>query len=359
MERTDPVLDDGSPGATVEGIAHDAVTAWFEDNVTGVVAPLSFELIAGGRSNLTYRVTDAAGHAYALRRPPLSHVLPTAHDMAREHTVISALGPTPVPVPATLGLCLDEAVNERPFYVMEFVDGHIVRDAKSAERDLDEAGRRRAGHSIAETLAALHAVDVDAVGLGAFAKRDGYIERQLRRWSEQFDKSQVPGSDTAGIVGQVHDRLASEIPPQVGSTIVHGDYRLDNTVLGDDGTVRAVLDWEICTLGDPLADMGLLMVYWTEPGDEVSAILGVTPTAVAGFPSRAEMRAAYEAASGRDLARLGYYVAFGYWKLACILQGVYARYVGGAAAGDRSSVDGFADSVRRLAEAAQAALDAG
>ncbi|HUO49081.1 MAG TPA: phosphotransferase family protein [Acidimicrobiales bacterium] len=361
MESTEPVLEaaPGGPGADVEGIAAGPVTAWFEDHVAGVVAPLTFELIAGGRSNLTYRVTDTAGRAFALRRPPTSHVLATAHDMVREYTVISALGPTPVPVPVTLGLCTDETVNGSDFYVMEFVEGHIVRDALGAERDLDEEGRRRAGLSIAQTLAALHAVNVDAVGLGQFAKREGYIERQLRRWYGQFDKSQVPGSDTAGIVGEVHERLAAAIPPQLGSTIVHGDYRLDNTVLGDDGTVRAVLDWEICTLGDPLADMGLLMVYWTEPGDEVSAILGVTPTTVPGFPSRAEMRAAYEAASGRDLSRLSYYVAFGYWKLACILQGVYARYVGGAAAGDRSSVDGFAGSVVRLAEAARASLDAG
>ena len=359
MKSSEPVVDDGPGGGglDVEGIDAEAVTAWFEDHVAGVEAPLRFDLIAGGRSNLTYRVTDAAGRAYALRRPPLSHVLPTAHDMAREHRVISALGPTAVPVPATYGLCQDDEVNGRPFYVMEFVEGHILRDAAGASRDLDEAGRGQAGRSIAETLAALHAVDVDAVGLGSFAKREGYIERQLRRWYEQFSKSLVPGSDTAGIVGAVHDRLAAGIPPQATSTIVHGDYRLDNTVLGDDGSVRAVLDWEICTLGDPLADMGLLMVYWTEPGDE-AAILGVAPTTVAGFPSRAEMRAAYEAASGYDLSRLGYYVAFGYWKLACIVQGVYARYVGGAAAGDRSSVDGWADSVRRLAEAAQASLDA-
>jgi aminoglycoside phosphotransferase (APT) family kinase protein len=158
-------------------------------------------------------------------------------------------------------------------------------------------------------------------------------------------------------VGAVHDGLASRIPEQVGTSIVHGDYRLDNTVLGPDGDVRAVLDWEICTLGDPLADVGLLMVYWTDPGDE-AALLGVTPTTVPGFPSRAEMRARYAAASGRDLRHLDFYVAFGYWKLACIIQGVYARYVGGAAAGDRSSVDDFGHSVVRLAEMAQAALDA-
>jgi len=349
---TTDLVDDG-----VEGIDEGPVGRWIAAHVPGSVPPMSFELIAGGRSNLTYRVTDAAGHAYALRRPPLSHVLPTAHDMAREYRVISALGPTAVPVPRTHALCEDEAVNGRPFYVMEFVDGHIVRDAGGAERDLDTAGRRRAGESLVDTLAALHAVDVDAVGLGDFAKREGYIERQLRRWDEQFRNSAVEGLDTATVVRAVHDRLAAAVPPQHGVSIVHGDYRLDNTVLGPDGTVRAVLDWEICTLGDPLADLGLLMVYWTDPGDE-AALVGVTATTVPGFPDRGTMRARYAAASGRDISSLGFYVAFGYWKLACILQGVYARYVGGAAAGDRSSVDDFGRSVVRLAELARLTLDA-
>ncbi len=160
---------------TVEGIDADRVESWFSESIPGVEPPLTFELIAGGRSNLTYRVTDAGGRRYALRRPPLSHVLPTAHDMAREYKVITALGPTAVPVPVTFGLCLDEEVNGRPFYVMEFVDGHIVRDAETAERELDLDARRRAGESMADTLATLHAVDVDAVGLGDFGKREGYI----------------------------------------------------------------------------------------------------------------------------------------------------------------------------------------
>jgi aminoglycoside phosphotransferase (APT) family kinase protein len=340
----------------VEGIDAEQVTTWFSSHVAGSAPPLSFELIAGGRSNLTYRVTDADGHRYALRRPPLSHVLPTAHDMAREYRVMTALGPTAVPVPVTFGLCEDPEVNGPPFYVMEFVDGHIVRDARSAARDLDDAGRRRAGESIADTLAALHAVDVDAVGLGDFAKRDGYIERQLRRWYEQFSNSQVEGLDTAPVIDTVHDRLAAQVPRQVGTSIVHGDYRLDNTVLGPDGAVRAVLDWEICTLGDPLADVGLLMVYWTDPGDE-AALLGITPTTVPGFPSRAELRARYAAASGRDLRGLEFYVAFGYWKLACILQGVYARYVAGAGAGDQGSIDGFPAQIRRLFELAADSLE--
>ncbi len=339
----------------MEGIDQDRVGAWFTEQVDPLTPPLHYDLIAGGRSNLTYRVTDSGGRTWALRRPPLSHVLPTAHDMTREHRVITALGPTDVPVPATVALCTDPAVNGAPFYVMEFVEGHILRDAASAET-VGEEVRRRAGLSLADTLAALHAVDVDAVGLGDFAKRDGYIERQLRRWYEQFRNSEVEGVDTASLVTEVHDRLAAAVPDQVGTAIVHGDFRLDNTVIGDDGRVRAVLDWEICTLGDPLADVGLLMVYWTEPGD-VAALLGVTPTTMPGFISRAEVRARYAEASGRDLSDLDFYVAFGYWKLACILQGVYARYVGGAAAGDRSSVDGFAHSVIELSEAARTTLE--
>ncbi len=343
-------------GSDVEGIDADAVGRWLEKEIPGSRPPFSFALIAGGRSNLTYRVTDAAGRVHALRRPPLSHVLPTAHDMAREYRVISALGPTAVPVPQTFGLCLDTDVNDAPFYVMEFVDGLILRDAQAAEQGLDMAARHRTGLALAETLAALHAVDVDAVGLGDFAKREGYISRQLRRWHEQFRNSQVEGLDTATVVNAVHDRLAATIPAQRGAAIVHGDFRLDNTVLAPDGSVRAVLDWEICTLGDPLADVGLLMVYWTEPGDD-AALVGLTPTTAPGFVTRQEIQDAYASASGRDLEHLGYYTAFGYWKLACIVQGVYARYAGGAAAGDRSSVDGFARSVVTLAEMASRALD--
>jgi aminoglycoside phosphotransferase (APT) family kinase protein len=348
-----PALDEEA----VAGIDVHRVGAWMAGHIAGAEPPFRFELIAGGRSNLTYRVTDASGRRYALRRPPLSHVLPTAHDMGREFRVISALVPTAVPVPQTYGLCGDEDVNGRPFYVMEFVDGFILRDAETAERVLDEAARRRAGESLVDTLAALHAVDVDAVGLGDFAKREGYIERQLRRWYEQFRNSSVEGIDTESVIETVHDRLAADIPSQMDTAIVHGDYRLDNTVLGPDGTVRAVLDWEICTLGDPLADLGLLMVYWTEAGDE-AALLGVTPTTVTGFPPRSEITTRYHRASGRDLSRLDFYVAFGYWKLACILQGVYARYVGGATAGDSSSVEGYASSIVRLGEMAQRTLDA-
>jgi aminoglycoside phosphotransferase (APT) family kinase protein len=333
-----------------EGIDPDGVTGWFEAHAPGVDPPLRFSLIAGGRSNLTYRVTDAAGRSWVLRRPPLGHVLATAHDMGREHRIISALAPTDVPVAPVIGLCTDEAVNGAPFYVMGFVEGLVVRDGASAEQ-LGVGERRHACRQLAEVLASIHAVDPDAVGLGELGRREGYIERQLRRWYGQWQSSKTRDLD---VVDEVHDALAARVPEQGAATIVHGDYRLDNCLLEPDGTIAAVLDWELCTLGDPLADVGLLLVYWTEPGDGHPALLNA-PTVAEGFVTRAELMDMYAAASGRDVSRVDYYVAFGYWKLACILEGVFARYRGGAM-GSASGFEGFAQQVELLAEAARAAL---
>ncbi|HZT65675.1 MAG TPA: phosphotransferase family protein [Acidimicrobiales bacterium] len=339
----------------VEGIDVPKVSAWLEANIPGASGPFSFELIAGGRSNLTFKVTGGDGARYVLRRPPISHVLPTAHDMSREHRIIAALGPTPVPVPPALGYCGDEEVNGRPFYVMGYVEGYILREQSLTQKVLDESARRVAGEDLVDVLAAIHAVDVDSVGLGDLGRREGYIERQLKRWYGQFRQS-IEGRDRqVPAVDDVHEVLSKQIPPQGPATIVHGDYRLDNTMLGDDGKVRAVLDWEICTLGDPLADVGLLTVYWSEAGDTRSALGSVAPTALPGFPTRAELADRYAARSGRDLSDLPFYVAFGYWKLACILEGVYARYEGGAMGGDRSGFEFFGEQVASLAEAARQA----
>ena len=341
----------------VEGIDRGPVTQWLAANVAGSVAPYQFDLIAGGRSNLTYRVTDDAGHAYALRRPPVSHVLATAHDMAREHTVISALQATDVPVPRTLGLCTDIDVNGAPFYVMSFVDGQILRDEKASSQ-VSEAVRTHASESLVDTLAMLHSVDVDAVGLGDFARRDGYVARQLKRWHGQFEQSTLDGTPGPAVINRAWEALSSKIPEQQGVAIVHGDYRLDNTVLDDLGNVIAILDWEICTLGDPLADLGLLLVYWAEVGEHEHAVLGSAPTALPGFANRQQLIERYSAASGRQVSDVPYFCAFGIWKLACILQGVYVRYAGGAAAGDRSGVDQFAETVVRLGERALADVEA-
>jgi aminoglycoside phosphotransferase (APT) family kinase protein len=341
----------------IEGISVPNVTAWFEQNIQGVTPPLQFELVAGGRSNLTFKVTDAKGAAYCLRRPPVSHVLPTAHDMNREHRIIAAVGPAGIPVPKALGFCGDESVNQRPFYVMEYVEGHVLRDATIAEKVFDEKQRRSVGLDIADVLADIHAVDVDAVGLGDLGRKEGYIARQLKRWYSQFQSSAALGNRSVPLVDELHDFLSARIPDQGPAAIVHGDYRLDNCMAGDNAKVKAVLDWEICTLGDPLADVGLLMVYWADQGDANPA-LGVAPTALPGFPTKAEVRARYAERSGRDVSHLEFYIAFGYWKLACILEGVYSRYVGGAGGGDRSGFETMGAQVERLAEAAKEATAA-
>jgi aminoglycoside phosphotransferase (APT) family kinase protein len=340
----------------VTGINEARVTAWMVEQL-GSLAPLSFELIAGGRSNLTYRVRDAAGTTYALRRPPTSHVLPTAHDMVREHTIIEALYPLKIPVAQPLGLCVDLEVNERPFYVMEFVDGAILRDRAQAEATFEESTRAIIGDNLAATLAELHDVDVDAAGLGDLARHEGYIERQLRRWRGQFDQMKVEGVDHQALVEEVGDALTRSIPTQQRVSIVHGDYRLDNTVLDDIGGVRAILDWEICTLGDPMADLGVLLCYWSEPGDPTASLLGLAPTTAPGFATRDQVLSAYARHTSLDVSHVAYYQAFGYWKLACIVQGVFARYRAGATAGDQGSVDEFPQHIAMLAEAAKQTLE--
>ncbi len=337
------------------GIDVENLTRWFAEHLPGATPPLDFLLIAGGRSNLTFKVTDAAGGAWVLRRPPTGHVLATAHDMAREHRVIAALASTPVPVPPALGLCVDDAVNGAPFYVMGYLDGHVLRDAKMAEALYTPGQRRAAGYGMIDVLADLHAVDVDGVGLGDLGRKEGYVARQLKRWYGQFQLSTQETGRSVPLVDAVHDRLSASIPDQQAATIVHGDFRLDNAVLDDTGRVIGVLDWEICTLGDPLADVGLLMVYWAEPGDPDPA-LGVAPTTAGGFPSRDEMKARYAERAARRLDDIDFYVAFGYWKLACILEGVHTRYAGGSGGGDPSGYEAYAAQVGLLAEAADAAL---
>jgi len=339
-------------GPTVEGVDIDRVTIWLQERAPELAPPLTFELIQGGHSNLTFRVTDSAGQRWVLRRPPLGQVLATAHDMGREHKVLSALQPTDVPVPPVVGLCTDDDVTGAPFYVMSFVDGTVVRDAAGAS-ELSIGQRAAAGASIVDTLADIHAVDVDLVGLGDLGRKEDYIPRQLKRWYGQFEKSKTR---ELPVVEEVYQYLLENVPDQGPATIVHGDYRLDNCMLGPDGRILAVLDWEICTLGDPLADVGLLQVYWADPGEPTHSGMPA-PTSVEGFPTKPQLLERYAERSGRDLSEIDFYVAFGYWKLACIIEGVYARYVGGAmgSRGDASAFDVFGQQTVELAEAARQA----
>jgi aminoglycoside phosphotransferase (APT) family kinase protein len=334
-----------------EGIEPAALEGWFAEHVPGAGPPLRFERIAGGHSNLTYRVTDGAGRRWALRRPPLGRRLGSAHDMGREHKVVSALGPTEVPVAPVVGLCEEESVNGAPFYVMEFVEGPVLRGLAEAEAFPDEDDRRAIGERVADTLVAIHAVDPDAAGLGDLGRKEDYVARQLHRWQGQWEKSKTR---ELAAIDRVHERLSARIPEQGPATIVHGDYRLDNMILTPAGAVAAVVDWELCTLGDPLADVGLLMCYWPKPGEETRS-LGQPANLAPGFPSREQLAARYAERSGRDLAQLDFYVALGYWKLAIILEGVYARYAAGGYGKVDEGFEAFAELVERLAETAEEA----
>ncbi|MEU7816057.1 phosphotransferase family protein [Pseudonocardia sp. NPDC049154] len=322
--------------STLAGLDAPAVEAWLAGQVEGFASPARFTLVAGGRSNLTYRIDDAAGHAYALRRPPLGGVLSTAHDMSREWRFVSAMAPTAVPVAPPRAYCADLAVTGAEFYVMDFVEGTVLADPAAAEF-LAPAARARAGEHVVEVLAALHALDPAEVGLEG--SRKGYAERQLARWHQQIRNSGVEGAELA-LLDEIHAALAAHVPPQ-SRGIVHGDFRPGNMTFGPDGTVRAVFDWELSTLGDPMADLGYLVSLWQEPGDELPEGADPGPTTVPGFPTRDELVDRYARTTGRDVSNLPYWIAFNRWRSACILAGVQARYLAGVMADD-----GYADQVR-------------
>ena len=338
----------------IPGIDASSVTTWLAERLPELEPPLRFTRVGEGQSNLTFRVDDAAGARLVLRRPPLGEILASAHDVAREHRILSALGATEVPVPRMLALCDDAAVTGAPFYAMEHVDGLILTRVEAAKR-LDHSVRAAAASAVATTLAKLHAVDLDAIGLGDFKRRESLISRQLRRWKRQWEASktrELPAIDEVG------DLLAAQMPEERETVMLHGDYHLHNVVLGTDGSVRALLDWELCTAGDPLADAGQMVAYWNEL--RASDGLFREPVAdVAGFPDSSGLAAAYTHASGRDLAGIGYWVAFAYWKIAIIVEGVYRRWLNDPANG--SDAGALSPAVGRLADLAREAVgtDAG
>ncbi|MFF3752763.1 phosphotransferase family protein [Streptomyces sp. NPDC002018] len=291
-----------------------------------VGGPLEARLIEGGRSNLTYTVTDG-DRRWVVRRPPLGHVLATAHDMAREFRVITALHPTAVPVPEPLLLCEDESVLGAPFYVMEYVEGTPYRTAEQLA-PLGPERTRAAVLALVDTLVDLHAVDPEAVGLGGFGRPDGFLDRQLRRWGKQLDASR--GRELAGI-DELHAALGRALPVSPPPTVVHGDYRLDNVLMDEHDRITGVLDWEMSTLGDPLTDLGLLAMYSARldlPDSPVSTTAGAP-----GHPAPGELVERYAARSGRDTSAIAWYTAFAWFKLAVILEGIHYRYTLGRTVG--------------------------
>lgn len=337
---------------TVEGIRTDRVDAWFQQHVSGAQPPLRWSLIAGGHSNLTYGGVDAGGTRYVLRRPPLGEVLASAHDMAREHRIVAALASSGVPVARVHGLCTDTAVNGAPFFVMDFVDGEVLHDASVAAR-IDPSLRQTLGHDVARVLGALHRLDPVALGLGTLGRHENYLERQIKRWQTQWEHSkteEVPAMEEAA------RRLLQRLPTQQRVSIVHGDYRLGNMIAAG-GQIRAVLDWELCTLGDPLADLGYLLNTWLMPQDKCGDVDDHMPTTAGQFPAGEELVSRYAADTGLDLSALPYYQAFSHWRIAAIRQGVYKRYLMGAMGSQREfDLEGYRQSILRKAALAVSLL---
>ncbi len=318
------------------GINYATLLPWFNENVAEVES-MKATVVGHGRSNITYRIEAEDGRSWVLRRPPLSHVQATAHDMGREFRILSALEPTGFPAPKPYALCTDDSVIGAQFYIMEYVDGFIAIDPNELAKRFDEAARRRIGEELVDVLVRLHTFQPDEIGLSDFGKPNGYLERQVRRFAEQLEAiryRETPELD------ELAKRLAASIPPERHAGIVHGDYRLDNAILNDDGHLIAVLDWEMCTLGDSLADLGLLRMYWGRPTSAQIAVGSSAVMALPGFPTWEEAAARYEEKSGVSLANLDFYTVLAHFKLGVILENMYKRFLGGGTVGTGFEVIG-------------------
>jgi aminoglycoside phosphotransferase (APT) family kinase protein len=337
------------------GISTSRLSSWLSAVVPELVerGPWSAEVISGGLSNITYRLRFS-GDTLILRRPPFGHLLPKAHDMKREYRLLSALADGPVPLPTPVALCTDASVLGADFYLMREVPGQVLRSPGDTDA-LDRDQRAALAADFVRVLVALHSLDPDAVGLGDFGRRGGYCLRQVETWQKQWHRSrtrELPDVD------RLFQRLRDSLPASGESTLVHGDYRLDNLIvgLGSQVTIRAVLDWELATIGDPLADLGLALVYWHDVGDAERAEIPVSVhlTDKPGFPTGRQLAEAYASQSGRDIDQLAFYVALGAMKLAVILDGVTARYSAGQMA-DQGR-DGLETAVSVLASRGLALL---
>lgn len=336
-------------GRVVSGLDLDALSTYLSTHLAGGIdGEITASLISGGRSNPTYRVADGS-NTWVLRRPPFGHVLPSAHDMVREFTVIDALASTSVPVPEAFLLCEDEDVLGATFYLMELIDGNSIGTPESAAALLP-ADRERAGLAFADVLADLHSVDPDSVGLNTFGRTNGYLERQLDRWSRQWDASRTTDRPE---VAALLDKLRRAVPTTSLPGIVHGDVKLDNVLYSrsDPGKIVALLDWEMATLGDTLADVGIMLSFWDQPGAVDNPITRGLAR-LDGFPSRAALLERYADRRNIDLPDIDWYTVFADFKIAVILEGINARHAKGDTVGE-----GFDDVADMVGPLLQRALD--
>ena len=312
----------------IAGYDIPAVETWISDEIEARSPPFKWTRLEGGHSNLTYQIEDALGRLAVIRRPPMGELLPKAHDMGREWRLISALFDTDVPVPEPLGFCESPDITGAWFYVMGCVDGHPLYGVEDAEMYVPPENRVATGDSFIDVLAALHDLAPEALGLSDLGKHDSYIGRQLKTWYRSWTASIEHAEYDDRRAHEFQEYFLAKMPEQGPIRVVHGDYGLHNTLIGKDGRVAAVVDWEISTLGDPLADLGYALNQWSEPGDVIIGSPGGATT-VGGFASKQYLIDRYAERTGRDLSMLDYYIAFNRWKTACILHGVYARYMAG------------------------------
>ena len=311
-----------------EGYDIPAVERWVGAHVKALVPPFEWTRLEGGHSNLTYRLDAANGHSAVIRRPPQGELLPRAHDMSREWALISALGPTAVPVPAALGFCESPDVTGAWFYVMGLIDGRPLYSAEETLEWVPQEKRAALAYSFFDVLADLHSLVPDEIGLGELGKKEGYVGRQLKTWYRSWNASIEPAQYDDPRAHELQQYFLEQLPDQGMARVVHGDYGLHNCLIGADSTVVAVVDWEISTLGDPLADLAYALNSWPDPTDELP-VDPISATAVPGFPTRSELAQRYAERTGRKLDKLDYYIGFNRWKTAAIIHGVYARYMAG------------------------------
>lgn len=343
-------------GGATPGFDTQTVADWLTRQTRELEPPFVWTRLPGGHSNLSYMIEDRAGRKAVIRRPPLGELLPKAHDMGREWTLITALGPTPVPVPRAIALCEDKSVTGAVFYVMSHVDGRPLYTDEDTDRLVPQDQRVKLAHSFIDVLADLHALDPDAIGLGDLGKRDSYVGRQLKTWYQSWTASVAPAQFDDPRAHSLRTFLLDNLPDQGPARVVHGDYGLHNTLTGADHVIAAVVDWEISTLGDPLADLAYALNSWPDPEQGFPAVPG-SATAVPGFPLRRDLAARYAERTGRDLSLLDYYAGFNRWKTAAIIHGVYARYREGKKSAEGVDLDNLRHRIEQNLGWAEEAVD--
>lgn len=344
--------------ASPEGYQVNAVEDWVRQNVPELTPPFSWIRLEGGHSNLTYQINDQNGRSAVIRRPPQGELLPKAHDMSREWALIKALSTTNVSVPKPYGFCEDPGVTGAWFYIMGLIDGKPLYNSEDTQALVPQSRRETLAHSFFDALADLHQVDPDAVGLGELGKRDSYVGRQIKTWYRSWTSSVSGANFDDERAHSLQAYFLEHLPDQGPIRVVHGDYGLHNCLFGADCTVAAIVDWEISTLGDPLADLAYALNPWPDPSDE-RPIAPESATSLEGFPPRSVLAQRYAERTGRDLSNLSYYVAFNRWKSACIVHGVYARYMEGKKSTEGVDLETLRTRIDLSLELAVEAIDRG